>query len=295
MTTIQEQRLSLFVNRTAELTQYLGMLQGGGKPVMVLWGGSGIGKSSLMARMVHECAQTNTKKAEVIWTDTRNHNYLGIMRKIRDDIGADAFRPFTDLINYYTVPQYELKISYVGGSIQVAEGARIESSNTGDIAGIVIKDVMLNAPRPDMDIPEDERRMRLTDLFLECLATATHKERLVVFFDAVEKMSPDTEKWVCNELVAAISAGRLPNVMLILCGQKRLELGESWLFAEEAELKPLSREHVIEYLAKRGVDQADREALATMLMVVTKGKLADIANYVEGFLRLQKNFQTAQP
>jgi hypothetical protein len=270
------------------------MLQGGGKPVMVVWGGSGIGKSSLMARMIHECAQSNIRKAEVIWTDTRNHNYLGIMRKIRDDIGTDAFRPFTDLINYYTVPHYELKISYEGGFIKVAEGARIESSATGDIAGILIKDVMLNAPRSDMDVPEDERRMRLTDLFLECLATATQKERLVIFFDAVEKMSPDTEKWVSNELVAAISAGRLANVMLILCGQKKLELGESWLFAEEAELKPLSREHVVEYLAKRGVDEALREPIAIILMDVTKGKLADIANHVESFLRTSKNSQAAR-
>ena len=43
---------------------------------------------------------------------------MAVMRKIRDDLGTDLFKPFTDLINYFTVPQYNLKID-VQGTVRV--------------------------------------------------------------------------------------------------------------------------------------------------------------------------------
>lgn len=196
MITELERRLAEFVDREEEMDRFCEMLDTGEKPIMVVWGDGGVGKSSLMARMIHEVAQRKMRKAEVTWTETRNYDYLAIMRKMRDDIGVDYFESFTDLVNFFTVPQYELKIQVDhAASIAVAKGAQIETSTVGDIAGIVIKDSMLVVPRSDMAVPETERMARLTDRFLEDLTVALESgPPLTVFFDAIEKMGENNSE-----------------------------------------------------------------------------------------------------
>lgn len=288
MLTLQERRLAQFVDRDNELARFGEMLKPDCKPIMLVWGDSGIGKSSLLARMIHECALRKIRKAEVTWTDTRNHDYLGIMRKIRDDVGADSFTAFTDLINFFTVPRYELQVSYTGPEINVAQGMQVVGGQVGNIAGIVVKDVMLNAPRLDMAVPEAERMARLTDRFLSNLAEATHDGLLVVFLDAIEKMSPYTEKWICGELVKSISEGQLRNVRLVACGQRKPDVPEYRTLIEEAQLQPLGLPHIVEYLAKLGVSEEHREIAAGILLDATKGKLSDMAILAEGILMRQK-------
>jgi hypothetical protein len=227
----------------------------------------------------------------VVWSDTRNHDYLAVMRKLRDDIGPQHFSGFTDLVNFFTVPQYSLKISLDGGpqQINVAEGAHIEGSNVGDIAGIVIKDLMLATPRADMAVPEAERMARLTDIFITELADATSPdERLVVLLDATEKMSESTRQWVWGELLGAARDGRLPGVSFVFCGREAPSLGRDWRhLLELAELQPLGREHIIAYLEKRGVQEAARPAVADMLLITTQGNILQIATYVDTFLEMQ--------
>src|SRR5256885_10177320 len=125
MTTIWEQRLAQFVDREAQVNSFCRMLEAPDwpRPIMVVWGDGGIGKSSLLFRLVHECSLRNLKKAEVFWTETRNHDYLAVMRKIRDDVGASRFVEFTNLVNFFTVPQCKLEL-VVGttGSVSVGEG-----------------------------------------------------------------------------------------------------------------------------------------------------------------------------
>src|SRR5437899_1373873 len=136
------------------MVEFCNMLDVDDVSIMVVTGDGGIGKSSLLARMMHECAQRKLRRADVVWTETRSHDYLAIMRKIRDDVGVESFHAFTDLVNYFTVPRYELSINVTGvRSIEVARGAAIEGSTVGDIAGVIIKDSMLTIPRTDMAIP----------------------------------------------------------------------------------------------------------------------------------------------
>jgi GTPase SAR1 family protein len=301
MTTVLERRLAEFVDREAEMQLFCQMLETAGKNVLAIWGDSGLGKSSLLAKMIHECAQRRVAKSELTWTDTRPHDYLAVMRKIRDDIlsslqnsstglGSPApFAPFTDLLNYFTVEHYELTVKVEGvSSIHVAQEAVIQDAKVGDIAGILVKDVMLNTARSDMAVPEAERMARLTDRFLEDLIRAVTSERLVVFFDAVQKMSPDTAKWVWGELLAAVRDGRLQNVTFVLCGQNKPELDREWDYAVEIKgLQPLSHEHIVDYLTRRGIEEG-RDQLATMLEVATQGKISQIATLVDGFLKRQK-------
>lgn len=291
MITAFEKQLKMFVDRKDEMKLFREILETGDPPIMVVCGEDGVGKSMLMAKMVHECALKKLPKAEIVWTETRNHDFLAVMRKIRDDVGPEHFNPFTDLVNYYTVPKYELKIK-VEGSIHVAENATIQGSTTGDITGIKIQDMMIPEPREDLAISRDQKMMVLSDKFLENFASALDKmesERpLVVFLDSIEKMSEETHHWVVNELLGNLSKGHLKNIRFVLCGdtfpKDNLETGLQMMI-EVAELKSLDRGYIVEYLEKRGIEESAREDLALMLEVSTNGNLQKIALTVDAFLK----------
>src|SRR5712691_4764873 len=137
---VKARRLAEFVDRTAELNLYGEVLDRGELPIMVVYAETGMGKTSLWLRMVHECALRKLRKAEVVWTDTLVYDYMAVLRKIRDDLGVDHFRAFTDLINYYTDASYQPRLDIninLQGNIQVAQDAKISDSTTRDIAGIV--------------------------------------------------------------------------------------------------------------------------------------------------------------
>ena len=133
-----ERRLREFVDRDREMAAFIRMLTSGERPIMVVWGESGIGKTSLLMRMVHECSTRRLRKAEVAWKDTSPHDYLAVMRKIRDDVGAEYFPAFTDLVNFYHEagyqPKLQLTLAIEGSSISVGENMRLERSKVGDIA-----------------------------------------------------------------------------------------------------------------------------------------------------------------
>jgi hypothetical protein len=129
---------------------------------------------------------------------------------------------------------------------------------------------------------------RLTDRFLEDLKGVGERERLVVFFDAIEKISLDTAKWIWGELLCAVRDGRLVNTIFVLCGQNKPELDRDWSYTVEmAQLGPLPHEYIVDYLARRGVEESQREVLATMLEATTQGRIAQIATAVDTFLMLQ--------
>jgi len=294
MTTLLERQLAEFVDRSAEMTTFKHILDTGDPPIMVVWGQGGVGKSYLLAKMIHECAQREILKAEVVWTDTRSKDYLAIMRKIRDDIGLEYFNPFTDLVNYYTSPQYELKIK-VEGSINTNINPNIKDATTGDIAGIIIKDLMIPEPRKDMAVPEEEKLARLTDIFIEnfdkALKALAVEKPFVVFMDAVEKMSNDTHKWIWEELFACVGDGRLSNIRFVLCGRQeppQENASEMRLIIEQTQLKPLEHEHIVQYLEKRSIDSSNHDELALMLMVSTEGNPLQIANSVDAFLKMSR-------
>ena len=293
MTTVLERRLAEFVDRTDEIAAFCKILDSGDPPIMAVWGGGGVGKSSLIARMIHESSLRELHKAEVIWTDTRSHNYLAVMRKIRDDIGAKYFYSFTDLVNYFTVPQYELKIK-VDSNINIFDNAKIEGSSIGNVTGVYIEDVMMPESIRSMDITEDEKISRLTDNFISNFAAALSevaKEKpFIVFLDAVEKMSIATRKWVWCELFAAVRDDRLPNTRFVVCGREEPPADidrEIRLMVDMAELKPLEQVHITEYLIKRGITEGIDE-LSMMLFASTGGNPLLVANNVDTYMKLKQ-------
>ncbi|PPK73937.1 AAA ATPase-like protein [Methylobacter tundripaludum] len=291
-----ERKLKEFVNRDLELKAFVKMLESDEKPLMIVWGDEGMGKTSLLMRMVHECAALKLRKAEIVWKDTSAHDYLAVMRKIRDDVGLEHFSAFTDLVNFYHETGYQPKLQVtfaVQGDIRVAENLGVsDNSNVGDVAAVMIKDSMIQIPRMDLSVPESERRSRLTNRFIQDLALFLANEPLVVFFDAVEKMSQDTEKWIWDELLDAVRNGILTNIKFVLSGQKQPPENRDWqIFITQAGLKPLGPRDIMNYLKKRvpDLDDANLNNLTTMTLAATKGNPAMVASTVDAFLDLKSS------
>lgn len=284
---ILQKRLSEFVDRDAEIGRFCKMLDSGDKPIMVVWGEAGIGKTSLLARMIHECAIRKHLKAEVVWKDYNPPDYLAIMRKIRDDIGPEGFNDFTNLIEFYTKGGDEPRLMESLGlrtQQSVAGGAKFENSTVGDIAGTIIKDSMIVVFRPDLPIPEPERREKLTECFIGCLAQAAKHRKVVVFMDAVEKMSPDTETWVWQELLERVIQLTLPNLTFVLCGRKPPPQDRDWdMFIETAGLMPLASTDIVKYLANRQISLDDNglTAVAFTILNSSKGLPIEVARQVD--------------
>ena len=292
MVAFPNRSLEEFVDRVEEMGTFREMVEGRGEPILIVHGKAGMGKSSLLAKMLHECSLAKICKSEIVWTPTRNHDYLGIMRKIRDDFGANVFQSFTDLVNYFTVPQYNLKINVTSsGPINVGQNMTVKQSEIGDMAGIIIKDNFFEMPRADMAVPDQERMTRLTDKFIENLASVTQEKRFFVFFDVVEKMSAETENWVWNELLMSVQDGRLQNVCFILSGRNEPDLSREWTgVIKKIPLNPVPRKDIVVYLKKRGVVEAMCEDLADMLLAsISEKSMIAIANSVDAFLNLQKS------
>jgi hypothetical protein len=286
-------RLDSFVNRIEERDRFCELLSTGEKPIMIVWGKNGLGKTWLLEWMMHECAQRQLVKSELVWDETRKYEEYGIMRKIRDDVDPSYFKPFTDLISYYTEPQYKLQI-IVEGDLSVANKAEFVESKFNDLVGVMIKDNEISFPRTDIQVPMEERLIRLTDLFIPSLAAATKDRPLWIFFDVFDRrMSPETRKWIQNELFAAILDGKLPNVKVVMSINRKPSPDGNFLdFVEEASLQPFERQYVEEYLLKRGVDERlgvdekRRAGMVDVIMAEAEGVPLKVAKLVAGVIKM---------
>lgn len=279
-----KQLLEEFVNRESEMSRFLKFLESDSEFVLAVWGAGGVGKSSFMAKMLHECSRRNLNKAEVSWAE-RNRSYLEVMRKIRDDFRADRFEEFTDLANYFTVAHYELQINVQGlEKASVLEAAQLEDVEIGNVAAISIRDLMIAEPRSDMQVPEEERRARMTDAFLIGLARMCSDGPAIIFLDATEKMTADTESWLWHELVSVPLNRKCPGLKLVICSRKQPELDRGWRDAAVVrQLKPLTQQHIAAYLVKRGIDKSVDE-LARMVAVASEGNMLKVATMVDAYL-----------
>lgn len=289
-----ERRLSEFVDRDAEMKRFQDLVEKDEKLVYVVSGPSGIGKSSLLARMRHHCAQTDVRFIEIVFSLDDSPDYIAIMRRCRDNLGKpalEAFAPLTDLINYYTEEKYTLHVELHGGNVSVGQGMTVSDGATvNTIAGVVIKDSMIVIPRSDLDVSDAERRQRLTQTFIGNLhaAAAAHK-KLIVFLDAAEKMMEVTSRWFWSALVPGVVNEKIENVRFVfLTKEKPLLSRDQRYLVDEAELHPLTIPDIVTYMERRGVAAEHRQVLAMMVFGRCQGNPSDVADSVDSFLELQK-------
>lgn len=302
MSSMQEQRLARFVDRESEMKSFCRMLDEHGwpRPIVMVWGDGGMGKTALLLKMWHECSSRQLLKAEVIWTDTRNYDYLAVMRKTRDDLGVENFVGFTKLVNSFTDPKAPPPLEVIiktAGQIDVARNMEVkDQGKVGSVTGmnienLIIKDLMLVTPRADLGIPDNERMARLTDQFIQELNEVACKKRIVIFLDAVEKAADATQRWIWGEFLGALRDDRLSNVNFVIGGRNKPAVDDVWRpYLEEQELRPLEAKHIAEYLIKRNVDPGDaaREQVVEFIIALTGGNPLKVANAVEYVSRMRE-------
>lgn len=291
----RERLLAQFVDRQEEMNRFGEVLDSNELPIMVVSADAGMGKTSLMMRMVHECALRNLLKAELEWSSLDVLDYMSVMRKLRDSLGVDHFGPFTDLINYYTdtnyTPRLDISVNLQGGSLQVAGGAQISGSSVGDIAGVVLRDNMIVVQRPDIAVPIEVRREQLTQRFLQGVQGLSAERKVVLFFHVTEKMSDLTYQWLWEQLLKPVIDGALPNVRAILLGQRPPPADQDLAaFVVHAQLKPLGVDHIDAYIAKRvegKIELSDerRRGMAEILADLTNGSPFEVASAVDKYLK----------
>jgi hypothetical protein len=263
-----------------------------GQPVTVVWGDGGIGKSTLLDLMEEECDRRNLSRAKVLWNETRNHDFLGVMRKLRDDLGADRFSQFNSLVNFFTAPptgQARLELVVGGAGINVGENLRNQGT-IGSITGaeVKIEDLNVAIPRADLGISDSERMARLTDVFLQDLWATAAANPPILFLDAFEKASEITRNWVRDELVGALFDGRLEKVRIVISGRARPPLPNDWWVAvNEMLLAPLDRDYVVEYIDKSqlALSAGSLDDVVDMLLASTEGVPGRLDGAVRAFAR----------
>lgn len=285
--------LAAFVDRHVELSRFCEMLENDEKPIMIVWGEDGIGKSSLLARLIHECGARKLRKAEVFVSKSRFNGYLEILRKIRDDLGPELFPNFTQLVNYIfpLQPRAAVKIEVGGGAQSVLESAQLQNVTVhGDIAGVIIKDCMINVPDPSLNIPPQDRMNLLTAEFLKDLAPIVENGVLVVLFDDIQELTDETYKWLWDGVISALEEGRLKNIRFVLSGRAKPPLeGAAALSVKEAPLQPLAVTDVEDYLARSGHIADGRVAAAQMLWAASGGVPLKVALAVDSYFEFFKD------
>lgn len=281
--------LAAFVDRQAELGRFCEMLENDEKPIMIVWGDDGIGKSSFLARLIHECASRKLRKAEVFVSKSRFNSYLEILRKIRDDLGPELFPNFTQLVNYLfpspLQPRAPIKIDIGGGAQSVLERAKLENVTIhGDVAGVIIKDCMINVLDPNLNIPLQDRMNLLTAEFLKDLEPIVENEMLVVLFDDIQELTDDTYKWLWAGIISALEEGRLKNTRFVLCGRTKPQFeGAVALSVKEAPLQPLGLADIELYLERSGYVAEGRQTVAEFLFSQTDGFPLKVALAVDAY------------
>lgn len=286
--------LAAFVDRHVELSRFCEMLDNDEKPIMIVWGDDGIGKTSLLERLIHECASRKLRKAEVFASKSRFNTYLEILRKIRDDLGPELFPNFTRLVNVLfpdpLQPRAPIKIE-ISGAQSVLERARLENVTIhGDVAAVIIKDNMFNTPDPSLKIPPQDRMNLLTAEFLKDLEPIVQTEMLVVLFDDIQELTDETYKWLWEGIISALEEGRLTNIRFVLCGRAKPQLeGAAALSVKEAPLQPLGVSDVENYLDRIGHVAEGRLAAAQMLWAASGGVPLKVALAVDSYFEFFKD------
>lgn len=263
-----------FVDRLEMMLTFEYLLAGtlGARHVVLLQGTKGIGKSFLLRRLQAECQQKQVPNAWLDLADPRRVDYIKIMRDVRDGLGEQEFQPFTDLLNFFTTQGYTLKLQVEvlnrddrsTGGVTIQDQAQVGGIVAGRDA-IVISDNNLSDPRRDIEI--DPRRMQdaLTSRFIEVLKSLCSKQRVVCLFDDVDHLEETTAYWFWRDFLGPLEAQTQFLAILTAATPPPVD---RWVQAaiESTALSNLPEPHVVEYLQRRGVPEADRKGVLGFIM-----------------------------
>lgn len=284
--------LKYFVNRTREMGELEHMLIDSQVRVLCLWGPGGMGKSVLLSKMLQVCNDRGLNTAYVQWETDRSYNYLDMMRQIRDQTGPETlFQLFNDKVNFFTNPEYKLKIQVEGGAIgdvHILENGEIQKSNVTVHVGhtVEIKDLQLKLDRSDAEAARIP--FQLMEAFVPCLKALMQSNPVVVVFDGMEKPDASTKNWIWNEFLTLVRDQTVDKLFVILAGREQFVPDPSFFDCTRVlELRPLGRNDVEDYLHRRGVAECSADFL-NLILAGSGGQPLKVGETVDMFMRYQQ-------
>ena len=287
-----ENILKYFVDRVQEVDGFKKIIGNLARRVMCIYGPEGIGKSTLLSKMMEECEKQGIRWNYTEWRDLSRYGYLDLTRKIRDETSPSLFQLFNDQVNFYTKDQYDLKIQLEGGTTQnvnVLQGGEIQQSGVTVHVGpkVEIKDLGSNTLRRDRNVSDCEMTIELTRAFMPCLQAAVRESLLVIFLDALEKADEPTKSWIRDEFLVQIRDEKLSNLIVVLASREKFELHPSFFdCTHEYELRPFQTDYIQEYLSRHGFKKD--ELLADCILANTNGNPSQIAIHTINLIKLQQ-------
>lgn len=284
--------LKYFVNRTREMGELEHMLIDSQVRVLCLWGPGGMGKSVLLSKMLQVCNDRGLNTAYVQWETDRSYNYLDMMRQIRDQTGPETvFQLFNDKVNFFTNPEYKLKIQVEGGAIgdvHILENGEIQKSNVTVHVGhtVEIKDLQFKLDRSDAEAARIP--FQLMEAFVPCLKALIQSNPVVVVFDGMEKPDASTKNWMWNEFLTLVRDQTVDKLFVILAGREQFAPDPSFFDCTRVlELRPLGRNDVEDYLHRRGVAECSADFL-NLILAGSGGQPLKVGETVDMFMRYQQ-------
>jgi AAA ATPase domain len=274
-----------FINRDEELQRFQAITSAPGKPVLVVCGEDGVGKSALRRRMEAECA---ARKVLVEWRKTRPYDHVGIMVCVAEAAAA-AFGEFQALLDRFEEADRSITVNLqTAGAIEIARDAHLQNVGSVKAAAVNIEQLVAG---PRSNGLAANRMTRLTTAFLRCLADSTAEGPLVIFLDAFEMADMGTKDWLWNEFAAVLDDSSLQRIRLVIFTSEMPAIESSLRRRVDIlPLAPLKTNHIVDYMQRRGVSLPGDlfGVVADGVIAATSGNMIGIVTAVEAMLARQQ-------
>lgn len=284
---ILEQRIHDFVDRMAELQGFSSFTESEEKLILLIRGPVGMGKSSLLARMRHECGKRELPHVAIDCQEISLNTYYQVMCKMRDELKRpELFQGFTSLTQSFESPRIHIDVEQDIKEIQAG----------GSAIGVKIDTLNVSGPATS-GVPEPERMVRLTEQFVGSLERAAQGTRLVVLLDETHVMTDQSKLWLWAQLLKSLLENRLPTVRFVVAARERPQMDRYMSnIVEEVELKPLGIDDIVEYLRRRNVYETDEDmqkAAALGMYASTHGNPMMVATAVDSLSELLRKMASS--
>lgn len=285
--------LGKFVDRISEYQKFDNLVKDAvdarDKFILAFYGPLGIGKSMLLQRLEFECRRRNIANARIVLDQGGDINTPAeIMRQIANQLGKNEFAKWFEIEQFWlSLPdinvqsQPESSINIIGDHVEIH----------GDIVGgnkIKISNITTRAT-----LNPQGAQNALTETFLQMLSKFSLNKAVVIILDGFdsEEFSQSTRKWLSDNLLDKTrdleGFGVLPVVALF--GEPKFPdpkspdpslIDDTYGY----ELKPLSREHILEYFRIREIPGEIISDVAETCFDQTEGIPSRVFAFVETLL-----------
>lgn len=274
-----------FVSRDEQIQIFKAMLNGVSRNrILILAGDSGLGKTWLIDRLVHECeVQSVMWRSLTFNKETGAPSYVDILWSTCNLIGSSHFSQFEQALDEYQSPTYRLELETSGHmpTIVVGSDSELHRPVFGDIAGISVSNPRFHSASPDLAaLPIQEE---LTDLFVRGLTGSCDGNCFVWFFDDCDYASDRTKFWLWEVLLPSVTRCA-QNLIVVMTRNNSESLDRRWRYVAEVQmLHPFSVEEIRSYLTARGLSETNRD-LVNMSFAATEGHPRTLGKLVDAYL-----------